>query len=134
MSFIAVSCEKIDKKGTQAYPDYLITIENFAPIVVEIKSKQSPTDLVALNAATEVLTASELIGMKERFCLTLCSPGVEPSVPGLIERCARLCVTDVSDLAEAILRLREGRLRRDDFYNWLTTPGIALMEDLPPPH
>lgn len=134
MGFIAVGCEQIDKKGLPAYPDFLLTIENFSPLVVELKSKQSATDLVALNAATEVLTASELIGLRDNFCLTLCSPGVEPSVPGVIERCARLCVVDVSDMAEAILRVREGRLRRDEFYNWLTTPGIALMEDLPMPH
>lgn len=134
MNFIAVQCEKIDKKGNIAYPDFLITVENYPQIVVENKTKASDLHLVALNAATEVLTASELIGMRDSKCLTVCSPGVEASVPGLIERCDRLCVVDVCDLAEAVIRLREGRLKHDEFYNWITTPGVASIGDLPHPH
>jgi helicase len=134
LNFVAISHEKIDGKGRIGFPDFLMSIESYPPIVVEIKSKISSTDTVSLNAAAEVLTASELIGMRDSFCVTLCSPGVEPSVPGLIEKCQRLAVVDVADFAEAILRVREGRLTREDFYNWITTPGIALMEDLAPPH
>lgn len=133
MALIVVACERLDRPGLQAHPDFLITIESFPPIVVEVKSKQAETDLVSLNAATEVLSASELIGLRGSFCLTLCSPGIEPNVPGVIESCARLCVVAVSDLVEAVLRIREGSLTRDGLYNWLTTPGIALMEDLPHP-
>lgn len=133
LSFAAIGFQKIDEKGKIGYPDFLMQIEGYKPIVVEVKSKQAATDSVPFNGATEVLAASELAGFKDNFCITLCSPGVEPSVPGLIERCRRLCVIDVTDFAEAILRLRENRLTREDFYNWITTPGIALMEDLPPP-
>lgn len=134
MALGAVHCEQVDERGKSGYPDFLIQIGEFPKIVVEIKSRHASTDLVALNAATEVLTASELIGMASHFCLAVCSPCVEPSVSGLIERCARLCVVDVSDLAEAILRVQEERLQADQLYNWLTTPGVALMEQLPAPH
>ncbi|MCJ2037072.1 DEAD/DEAH box helicase [Methylobacterium sp. J-068] len=96
MSSISVTCEKLDHANKQAHPDFLITIEDFPPIVVEIKSKASDSDLVSLNAAAEVLVASELIGLKGNFCLTLCSPGVEPNVPGLVERCGRLCVIEAT--------------------------------------
>lgn len=133
VSFVAIQCERLDARNKQAYPDFLMTIENFPPIVFEIKSKMSETALVSLNDASEVLTASELIGMKENFCVTLCNPGVEPSVPSTIESCGRLCVVEVADFAEAVLRIREGGLTREEFYNWLTTPGIAVSEDLPPP-
>src|SRR5690606_15393075 len=118
-----------DQANRQAHPDFLITIEDFPSIVVEIKSRMSDTAFVSLNDATEVLSASELIGLRANFCVTLCSPGVEPSVPGVIESCGRLCVVDVSDLTEAVLRVREGGLLRDGLFNWLTTPGIALRED-----
>jgi helicase len=134
MASISIECEPLDRAGKQAHPDFLITIENYPSIVVEIKSKASDSDLVALNSATEVLAASELIGLKENFCLTVCSPGVEPSVPSLVESCRRLCVVSISDLAEAILRLKESSLTREGLYNWLTTPGIAAMEDLPHPN
>jgi helicase len=133
MTLIAVECESLDRVGKQAHPDFLIKIEQYPSIVVEIKSKASDSDLVALNSATEVLAASELIGLKDNFCLTVCSPGVEPSVPSLVESCRRLCVVSISDLAEAVLRLKEGSLTREGFYNWLTTPGVAAMEDLPHP-
>jgi helicase len=133
MEFVAVRIERLDSRGHQARPDFLITIEDYPSIVVEVKSKEADDQLISLNSATEVLAASELIGMRDRACLTLCSPGVEPSVPGVIERCARLCVVDVSDLVEAVLRLLEGSLTRAGFYNWLTTPGVALAEDLPHP-
>jgi helicase len=131
LSFVAIDFVKLDGPGKIGYPDFSVTIENQPPLVFELKTKASDVDVVPLNAATEVLMASELIGMKGNFCVTLCNPGVEPSVPGLIERCGRLCVVDASDFAEAILRVREGALTRDELYNWLTTPGIALREDLP---
>jgi len=133
MSYAAIQCEVLDRTGRQAYPDFLVTIEHYPSIVVEIKSRTSDTDLVSLNAATEVLAASELAGLRDNFCVTLCSPGIEPSVPGAIENCGRLSVVGISDLVEAILRLREGTLTREGFYNWLTTPGVAVMEDLPHP-
>ncbi|QDO98854.1 DEAD/DEAH box helicase [Ferrovibrio terrae] len=131
LQFASINFENLDGRKKQAHPDYLVTIEKYPPLVVELKTRQTDTDLVPLNSAMEVLGASEVIGLRENFCVTLCSPGVEPSVPGIIERCGRLCVVDVSDFCEAILRLREGTLTRDEFYNWLTTPGIALIEDLP---
>jgi helicase len=134
LSFAAIEFEKLDTKDRQAYPDYLVKVEKQPPLIVELKSKASPEDLVPLNAAMDVLGASELTGYKDHFCITLCSPGVEPSVPSLIEACGRLCVIEIADLVEALLRLREGSLTRDELYNWLTTPGIALMEDLPHPN
>ncbi|MCC8949206.1 DEAD/DEAH box helicase [Bradyrhizobium sp. Arg62] len=133
MNLVSIAYQPLDGAGKQAHPDFLITIDSYPSIVVEIKSKASDTDLVALNSATEVLAASELIGLRENFCLTVCSPGVEPSVPSLVESCRRLCVVNISDLSEAILRLKEGTLTREGFYNWLTTPGVAVMEDLPHP-
>ncbi|MEY9470854.1 helicase [Bradyrhizobium yuanmingense] len=134
MVSISVECEPLDRVGKQAHPDFLIKIKQYQSIVVEVKSKANDTDLVALNSATEVLAASELIGLKDNFCVTVCSPGVEPSVPSLIESCRRLCVVNVSDLAEAFLRIKEGSLTREGLYNWLTTPGVAAKEDLPHPN
>lgn len=131
MSWISVQCTKIDDRGQPARPDFVIGIENFSPIVVEIKSKQSDHDFVPLNSVTEVLSASELIGMRDNFCLTLCSAAVEPSVPSVIESCGRLSAVNIADFVEALLRTREGVLTREGLYNWLTTPGIALKEDIP---
>lgn len=134
MEFVAIRIERLDSRARQAHPDFLMTVEDYPSIVVEVKSREADDQFVTLNSATEVLGASELIGMRHLPCLTVCSPGVEPSVPGVIERCARLCVVDICDLAEALIRLLEGSLTRAGLYNWLTTPGVALIEDLPPPN
>ncbi|MER8429115.1 hypothetical protein [Mesorhizobium caraganae] len=130
---LGIPCQMLDQQGRQGFPDYLVSVEDYLPIVVEVKSKISNEDTVPLNAATEVLAASELAGLKNNPCVTLCSPGVDPSVPTAIEAAKRLCVVDVSDYCEAILRLHEGTLTRSGLYNWLTTPGVALAEALPSP-
>ncbi|WEJ77714.1 DEAD/DEAH box helicase [Paracoccus versutus] len=134
LDYLAIPYQLLDGPGKVGYPDFLVSIESFPGIVVELKSKARDDDFVAFNAATEVLSASELIGYRNNPCLTVCNPAVEPSVPRLIEACGRLSVVEVCDLAEAAVRMREGVLSRGDFYNWLSTPGIALREDLPHPH
>ena len=123
--------DKLDTGRTQGRPDYELQVEGFDPIIVEVKSRESDSELIGLNGATEVLTASELLGCRDAFCVTICSPGVDPSVPTQIEACGRLCVVDVCDLAEAFVRLSEGTLTPAQFNDWLTRPGVALMEDLP---
>ncbi|MBD9627552.1 DEAD/DEAH box helicase [Ensifer sp. ENS06] len=131
LSSLTIQWEKLDAPNRQAFPDYRIKVEDYEPLIVELKSKRSDNDLVSLNLAMEVLSASELAGYRDHFCITVCSPGVEPSVPATIEGCGRLCVLEISDLVEALLRLAEGRLTRGALQNWITTPGIALAEDLP---
>jgi helicase len=130
---LTIPWRKLDKSGRAGFPDYLISIEDYDPIVWEIKSKASNEDTVSLNAATEVLAASELAGLRDKPCVTLCSPAVDPSIPTAIESARRLCVVDVSEYCEAILRLHEGTLTRSGLYNWITTPGVALSEALPTP-
>jgi len=134
LGFAAINFQKLDGPGRIGYPDYLVTIEGAPGIVFELKTRQSDTEFVSFNNATEVLGASELTGMRDNFCVTLCNPAFEPSVPSLIERCGRLCVVDACDLTEALLRVREGNLTRAELHNWLSTPGVALREDLPTPH
>jgi helicase len=133
LNVAAIDFQKLDGRGKIGHPDYLVNIEELPSLVFELKSKASEEEVVSYNQATEVLAASEIIGRRDNFCITLCNPGIEPSVPALIEACGRLCVVDACDFAEAILRVREGRLTRADLHNWLTTPGIALRGDLPPP-
>lgn len=134
LNFIAIPIHKLDGPGRIGYPDYLVNVENTAGLVFELKTKVSDSDTISMNEATDVLRASELIGMRDNFCVTLCNPAVEPSVPSFIESCGRLCVVEVCDFIEALLRLREGTMSRADLHNWLSTPGLALREDLPSPN
>jgi helicase len=130
LDVLKIEYVKVDGSGVTGAPDYLLKLADSPGVVVELKSKQNDK-LVNYNEATEVLAASEIHGFKEYFCVTLCHPGVDPSVPLTIAGCGRLSVIESGDLAEALLRLCEGKLTQSQLWQWLTTPGQALVDDLP---
>ncbi|ENC9835294.1 DEAD/DEAH box helicase [Vibrio fluvialis] len=125
-----ISYVKVDEKSKIGAPDYLLCLENSPNLVVELKSKQG-NNLVDYNKASEVLTASEVHGYKDLFCVTLCHPGVDPSVAPLIINCGRLSVVESHDLGEALMRIATKSLTQEQLWQWLATPGQALMDDLP---
>lgn len=130
LNILNIQFSKLDDGTARMAPDYMITIGNFPPIIMELKSKTGE-GLVALNAATEVLSAATVHGHEGKFCVTLCHPGYDPSVPSVIVKCGKLSVVESADLAEALLRLCEKKITPEQFYRWLSTPGPALTEDLP---
>lgn len=127
---LGVAFKRLDDKKKTGAPDYLLEFKDSSPIVVELKSKEGDK-LVDYNKAVEVLAASEIHGYKDAFCVTLCHPGVDPSVPQAIIPCGRLCVVESGDLGEALLRICEGALSEPQAWQWLCTPGQAVAEDLP---
>lgn len=127
---LGVTFEKLDDKTKTGAPDYLVKFSDSPPIVVELKSKEGDR-LVDYNKAVEVLAASEIHGFRDCFCVTLCHPGVDPSVPQQIASCGRLSVVESGDLGEALLRLCERSLTQQQVWQWLCTPGQAVAEDLP---
>lgn len=130
LSFLSIDYIKLDNTGSIGAPDYLINFQNSPSVIFELKSKQNDK-LVNYNEATEVLAASEIHGYRDNFCVTLCHPGVDPSVPLAIADCARLSVVESGDLGEALIRVCEGKLTQSQLWQWLTTPGQAMAGDLP---
>ena len=130
LAFLKIDFEKLDDKTKTGAPDYLLRLKESPPLVVELKSKMGDK-LVDYNSVVEVLAASEVHGHKETFCVTLCHPGVDPSVPLVIAACGRLSVVESHDLGEALLRICEGVLSEGQLWHWLATPGQALSGDLP---
>ena len=130
LTYLGISFDKLDNNLATGAPDYLIKLEGSSPIVFELKSRQGE-NLISYNGATEVLSASEIHGYRDSFCVTLCQPGIDPSVPMNITSCGRLSVIECHDLAEGLLRLCQGRLTQAQLWQWLTTPGQALSADLP---
>lgn len=131
ITMLGITCEKLDTRGKHGYPDFKLTNENNHDVIVEVKSKENDTALINQNDVTEVISAAAISGNRDAFCVTLCSPGVEPSVPGQIEACGLLSVIEVSDFAEAFLRVLEGKLGLPEIYDWFCTPGMATKGDLP---
>jgi helicase len=127
---LGIAYDKLDDKTKTGAPDYLVKLQDSPSIVIELKSKEG-NKLVDYNRAVEVLSASEVHGHKDKFCVTLCHPGVDPSVPLVITACNRLSVVESSDLGEALLRMCEGSLTQQQLWQWLASPGQALAFDLP---
>jgi helicase len=129
LGFLKLPFDKLDDKTKTGAPDYLLRLVNSPPLVVELKSREAK--LIDYNKAVEVLAASEIHGHKGAFCVTLCHPGVDPSVPAVVASCGRLCVVESIDFGEALLRYCEGVINDEQLYQWLATPGQALAADLP---
>lgn len=130
LKHLGIVFERLDDSTKTGAPDYLIQLKNSPPLVFELKSREG-NNLVAYNGATEVLAAAEIHGHKDTFCVTLCHPGVDPSVPMAITGSGRLSVVESSDLGEGFLRLCQSRLSQEQLWQWLATPGQALSIDLP---
>jgi helicase len=130
LATLGIAYDKLDDKTKTGAPDYLVKLQDSPSIVIELKSKEG-NKLVDYNRAVEVLSASEVHGHKDKFCVTLCHPGVDPSVPLVITACNRLSVVESSDLGEALLRMCEGSLTQQQLWQWLASPGQALAFDLP---
>ncbi|WP_321504028.1 DEAD/DEAH box helicase [Breoghania sp.] len=131
---IGVNCTVLDDGTKPAWPDLKIEFSGSgmaSDIVAEVKSKERETALVPLNDAIEVIGAAAIAGLGGTPVTTICSPGVEPSVPTSISGCNHLSIVELVDLVEAYLRIKDGNLTIAQLHNWLTTPGIALPEDLP---
>jgi len=130
LAVLKVSFQRLDDKTKTGAPDYAVMLQDSPLLIFELKSKETDK-LVEYNKTVEVLAASEVHGHKQAFCVTLCHPGVDPSVPVTIIACGRLSVVESSDLGEAFLRMCEGSLTQAQLYAWLTSPGQALAADLP---
>lgn len=130
LAHLNIAFVRLDDKTKTGAPDYLLTLESSPPLVIELKSKEGDK-LVDYNKAVEVLAASEIHGYRDSFCVTLCHPGVDPSVPMVIASCGRLSVVESNDLGEALLRICENSLSQKQLWQWLATPGQALAADLP---
>ncbi|MES9854747.1 MAG: DEAD/DEAH box helicase [Candidatus Thiodiazotropha sp. L084R] len=130
LAALGIRYEKLDDGSKRGAPDYRIELENSPPLIMELKSKVG-LNLVGHSDATEVLAAAEIHGYKDNFCITLCHPGVDPSVPMSIAACGRLSVVESHDLGEALLRFCHQRLSQEQLWQWLATPGQALSIDLP---
>jgi len=130
LDVLEISYKRLDDKTKTGAPDYLIDLQDYPQLIVELKTKMG-NKLVDYNKAVEVLVASEIHNHRDKFCVTLCHPGVDPSVPMAIAACGRLSVVESADLGEALLRLCEGSLSQSQLWQWLASPGQALAADLP---
>jgi len=115
-----------------SFPDLVTDALYQNKTAIECKSK-TVGDSVTFNDATDVLRKAGVNGLSDAFKVTVCQPYISPDVPRKLDLCTDLCVVNAEDLAEALVRLRLGKLTREEFSSWLHRPGQALREMLPQP-
>jgi helicase len=102
LAVLKIKYKRLDDKTITGAPDYLVQLQDSPSLIIELKSKEGDK-LVDYNKAVEVLAASEVHGHKDTFCVTLCHPGIDPSVPLVVVH-GRLSVVR-HRLGEALLRV-----------------------------
>lgn len=109
--------------------DYLIHIQGRPDFIIECKTKEA-NNLCELNEVRTVLAAAAQFGFHDRFCVTLCNPGVNPDTFTALDSCTRLAVCEVQDIAVALCQIISGNLSYIGFYDWLSQPGWARAETI----
>ena len=110
--------------------DFLLEPDGKVPIPLECKSTEGDKG-VSLNSVYDVVGAADRCGFVSNPCVTLCQPWVDPNVPPQMSPSSRLAIVDSLVMAEAIVRLHEGRLSPEDFLGWLRQRGELLIDTVP---
>jgi hypothetical protein len=109
--------------------DYLIHIPERPDFVLECKTCQG-NSLLDLNSARVVLASAVQWGHADKFCVTLCNPGINPDVLPDFGCCGQLAIVEAHDMAEALTRVVLGKLTPQALCDWLTQPGLAKVENI----
>lgn len=127
---LGISIIAKDDGTRSSFPDLVTEVLNPNKTAIECKSK-TVGDAVTFNDATDVLRKAGVNGLGAAFKVTVCQPYISPDVPRKLDLCTDLCVVNAEDLAEAMVRLKLGKITMDEFSGWLQRPGQALREMLP---
>ncbi|WP_296016308.1 hypothetical protein [uncultured Agrobacterium sp.] len=119
-----------DDGSRSSFPDLVTEVLNPNKTAIECKSK-TVGDSVTFNDATDVLRKAGVNGLGSAFKVTVCQPYISPDVSRKLDLCTDLCVVNAEDLAEAMVRLKLGKISIEEFSGWLQRPGQALREMLP---
>lgn len=99
-------------------------------MALECKSK-TVGDSVNFNDTTDVIRKASVNGLGNSFKVTICQPYLSPDVVRKLVLCDELCVVNAEDLAEALVRVKLGKLDVDALADWLRRAGQAVREQLP---
>jgi len=120
--------KKLDVGKRQGVPDFIIYHDNRS-ILVECKTKKSNDATIDKEDAFEVLTKGVDINADHR--VTIGKPDFDTFSKSKAAGSKMITLIPHYALIEAFLRWREGKLAADDVFEWLITPGVALLDLLP---
>ena len=124
-----IAVDAKDDGSVSSFPDFVTAALPPQNLALECKSK-TVGEAVTFNDATDVIRKAGVNGYKDSFKVTICQPYISPDVPRKLASCDDLSVVNAEDFAEAFVRLKIGKITKQDLADWLTTPGQALKENL----
>ena len=127
---LGISIDAKDDGSLQSFPDFVTSALPSRKVSIECKSKTNSSS-VTFNDATDVIRKASVNGLEGSFKVTVCQPYISPEVPRNLAKCSELCVVNAEDLAEALVRLKTGKITLEIFSDWLQRPGQALRDMLP---
>ncbi len=116
-----------DGPGKTSFPDFVINIPDFGPLVIECKSTNG-SNSVSFNDATDVIRKAGVHGYEDAFKVTVCKPYLSPDVGRKLGRCRKLAVVNAEDMAEVLVRLVNNKGSTLDFSDWCSQSGFITAE------
>ena len=119
-------CER-DRPEKTSFPDFVLNIPDFGPLVIECKSTNGSKS-VSFNDATDVIRKASVHGYDEAFKVTVCTPYLSPDVARKLGKCRKLSVVNAEDMAEVLVRLANKKGTTLNFGDWCAQNGFITAE------
>lgn len=116
-----------DGPGKTAFPDFVLDIPGFGPLIIECKSTNG-INSVSFNDATDVIRKAGVHGYDDAFKVTVCKPYMSPDVARKLGKCRKLAVVNAEDIAEVLVRLARNKGTAIDFGDWCSQNGFITAE------
>jgi Holliday junction resolvase len=119
--------KKLDSAKRQGVPDFEI-IEGGKSILVECKTKKRDDAAIDKDDAFDVLTKG--VDFDADHYITIGKPDFDFFSKSKAAGSTKITLVANYSFIAAFLRWKEGKLKAIDFFSWLTTPGVASIENL----
>lgn len=119
--------KKLDSNKRQGVPDFQIE-KGKKSILVECKTKNKQDAVISRIDALEVLTKGANI--KADHCITIGKPDFESFAKTTAEGSSKITLIPHYSFIEGYIRWKDGKMTSDELFSWLTTPGVASVENM----
>lgn len=124
---VEIEPDERDGPGKTSFPDFVLSIPDFGPLVIECKSTNG-INSVNFNDATDVIRKAAVHGHEDAFKVTVCKPYMSPDVARKLGNCRKLSVVNAEDMAEVLVRLANNKGSPIDFGDWCSQNGFISAE------
>lgn len=128
VSQIGWKIKKLDSGKRQGVPDFEVR-EGGKSVLVECKTKKKEDAVIDRDDAFDILTKGADI--EADHSVTIGKPGFDSFSKTKAAGSGKITLVPHHCFIEGYLRWKEGKIRSEDLFLWLITPGVASIENLP---